>query len=372
MSLQCPLCGKNKATEALFCEDCSKKIRTDYELELPERLNGKTESIVRKQEEKSENEIRNESGRANDHKEIPQEFDSRKRKKGKPFLWFVLVAVILAGAFLVYNETIRKNNLERAAWDKALKINSVEGYLAYMASHPTSARFGEAQTRLMSLKQGEAMDWEMLKTTDNLSALRDFLQQYPESPYRSLVKMRLDSLSWMGALKVNRTEAYSDYMLQVQRGDFKGEYLTLADDRYTMLFQSYPVNEADLDSIRRTVEGFYNSLSSVNYDGISRYLAPVVERFFESGRASRERITGELLVAAARSQDATLQFDVDQSAVQYEKTMEGGYKVNVPIVKLFEKEEATTYMPGYIVHMELNSLFQIIAIYETKPYPGAP
>lgn len=372
MSLQCPLCGKNKATEALFCEDCSKKIRTDYEVELPESLKVKTAPVVGEQEEKSENEAHSESDRANDHEEIQQEFDSRKRKKGKSFLWFILVTVILAGAFLVYNETIRKNNLERAAWDMALKVNSVEGYLAYMASHPNSARFGEAQARLMSLKEGEATDWEKLKTTDNQSALRDFLQQYPESPYRSLVMMRLDSLSWMGALQLNRAEAYSDYMLQVQRGDFKGEYLTLADSRYTMLFQSYPVNEADLDSIRRTVEGFYRSLSSVSHDGISHYLAPVVDRFFESGRASRERIAGELLIAAARSQDATLQFDVDPSAVQYEKTMEGGFKVNVPIVKSFVKEETITNLPGYIVHMELNSLFQIIAIYETKPYPGAP
>jgi len=44
----------------------------------------------------------------------------------------------------------------------------------------------------------------------------------------------------------------------------------------------------------------------------------------------------------------------------------------VPLTKSYVKEGVVEQVPGYIVHLELNSLFQIISIYETKPYPGAP
>ena len=412
MSLQCPLCGNLKQEEALFCEDCTKKIRTDYEVDLPESRIKEAVQITQEepapgdspvvggepafrissiahevpavrdflqppeepeliQTQKSEDEVGSRLNRADDNEEIQHQINSPKKKTAKPLLWFVLTAILLIVSFFTYNETIRKDNLERSGWDRAQKTNSVAGYIDYMTSHPSGSHFEEANAMLMRLKQNEAANWEQLKTTDNLSALRDFLQQYPGSSYTSLVKMRIDSLSWMGALKLNNAEAYSDYMLQAQSGDFSGEYLTLANNRYEMLFQSYPVNEADLDSIRMTVNGFYSALSKVDYDGLKQYMAPVVDRFFESDRAPRERITGELLMAAARTQEGILQFEVDVNAMQYEKTLDDVYKVNVPLTKSFLRDGNTKEMPGYIVHMKLDSLFRIFHVYETKPQPEA-
>lgn len=387
MSRQCPLCGENKPEEALFCEDCEKKIRTDYEVDLPKsRPESRKEEdtpVVENRSIRSETEgtvitgiIERDDERdelkADNADQAGSAYQPRKKKGGKTFLGITLSVVLLVVAFFVYNETIRKDNLDRSSWDAALKVNAVEGYLTYMTSHPRGAHFEEAQAKLMSLKADEASDWERLKITDNISALRDFLQQHPESPYSSLVRIRLDSLTWMGALKTNTAASYSDYILLAESGDFKGEYLTMAETRYEMLFQSYPVNEAELDSIRRTVNGFYAALSTVDHDGMRRYLAPAVTRFFDSGSATRERITGELLLTAARTQEATLQFAPDMNDVQYEKTLSDAYKVNVPLTKSYVKEEIVEQVPGYIVHLTLNPIFQIISIYETKPYPGAP
>ncbi len=139
-----------------------------------------------------------------------------------------------------------------------------------------------------------------------------------------------------------------------------------------MLFQSYPVDVATLDSIRATVNGFYSSLSAVDHSGISRWLASTVHRFFDSGTATRERILGELLVAGAQTQGATLKFMPDLQSVQYDKTFNDNYKVNVPLLKTYLKEGILEQVTGYIVHLELNPLFQIVSIYETKPYSGAP
>jgi len=416
MSQRCPLCGKNKIEEALFCDECTKKIRSDYEVELPENGAGEIppgegppsqeeneftdhpEAFTALQEEAEFIEPHDNTGMNDeiiedapgDNPATDEEAEEAavvenseplerghyphpvKKKKRGAFLWIVLTVLLLVGAFFIYNETIRKGNLERSGWEEAVRENSVEGYLTYIEEHPGGAHAEEAEAALIRLKTDEASVWEQMRATDKVTELRDFLQQHPASNYAPLVKRRLDSLSWMGALHSNTAASYSDYMMMVQSGEFKGDYFTEAEERYGLLFQSYPVDVATLDSIRATVNGFYSALSAVDHSGMSRWLAPTVHRFFNSGTATRERILGELLVAGSQTQGTTLKFIPDLQSVQYDKTFNDNFKVNVPLLKTYLKEGAVEQVSGYIVHMELNPLFQIISIHETKPFSGAP
>lgn len=382
MSQQCPLCGKNKIDEALFCNECTKKIHSDYEVELPENGAGEIPPVELADLPEEGNEFTGYPESVTEDLPGEGEFTSyplavmedlpMKKKKRNAFLWIVILVLLLIAAFFVYNETIRKGNLERSGWETAVRENSVEGFLVYMEAFPGGAHAQEAEAALIRLKTDEASVWEGIKTTDRVTELRDFLQRHPASNYAPLVKRRLDSLSWMGALHANTAASYSDYMMMVQSGEFSGDYLFRAEERYEMLFQSYPVDVATLDSIRATVNGFYSSLSAVDHSGISRWLASTVHRFFDSGTATRERILGELLVAGAQTQGATLKFMPDLQSVQYDKTFNDNYKVNVPLLKTYLKEGILEQVTGYIVHLELNPLFQIVSIYETKPYSGAP
>jgi hypothetical protein len=382
MSQQCPLCGKNKIDEALFCNECTKKIHSDYEVELPENGAGEIPPVELADLPEEGNEFTGYPESVTEDLPGEGEFTSyplavmedlpMKKKKRNAFLWIVILVLLLIAAFFVYNETIRKGNLERSGWETAVRENSVEGFLVYMEAFPGGAHAQEAEAALIRLKTDEASVWEGMKTTDRVTELRDFLQRHPASNYAPLVKRRLDSLSWMGALHANTAASYSDYMMMVQSGEFSGDYLFRAEERYEMLFQSYPVDVATLDSIRATVNGFYSSLSAVDHSGISRWLASTVHRFFDSGTATRERILGELLVAGAQTQGATLKFMPDLQSVQYDKTFNDNYKVNVPLLKTYLKEGILEQVTGYIVHLELNPLFQIVSIYETKPYSGAP
>ena len=382
MSQQCPLCGKNKIDEALFCNECTKKIHSDYEVELPENGAGEIPPVELADLPEEGNEFTGYPEAVTEDLPGEGEFTSYplavmedlpvKKKKRNAFLWIVILVLLLIAAFFIYNETIRKGNLERSGWETAVRENSEEGFLGYMEAFPGGAHVEEAEAALLNLKSDEASVWERMKMTDKVTELRDFMQRHPASNYAPLVKRRLDSLSWMGALHANTAASYSDYMMMVQSGEFSGDYLFRAEERYEMLFQSYPVDVATLDSIRATVNGFYSSLSAVDHSGISRWLASTVHRFFDSGTATRERILGELLVAGAQTQGATLKFMPDLQSVQYDKTFNDNYKVNVPLLKTYLKEGILEQVPGYIVHLELNPLFQIVSIYETKPYSGAP
>lgn len=399
MSQPCPLCGKAKPDETLFCGECERRIRSDYEVKVPENeapgptRQGRPErEEVPQRQEISENEIVGPGQSDDKHHEIPGPVEDPERdegpereedlepngikpKKSKRFvapLLFLLVVLLLGGAFLIYNETVRKENLERSGWETALKLNSVGGYLAYMEAFPHGIHSKEAQEGLLLLKSEEASAWEQMKASGNTSELRGFITRHPESPYAPLIERRLDSLSWIGALQVNTPESYSEYLMQSERGELRGEYELVARERYSMLHQSSPVVDTEIENIRNTISGFYAALSGTNHDGAFQYLAPTVSRFFSSGAASRERIAGELLMARTRAQGATLSFTPGIEAVRYERNARERYVVNVPLTKSYVRDGVTERVPGYVVHMEMNPDFQISSIYETKPHPDAP
>ncbi|HHX31582.1 MAG TPA: hypothetical protein GX712_03205, partial [Bacteroidales bacterium] len=187
-----------------------------------------------------------------------------------------------------------------------------------------------------------------------------------------LVEARLDSLSWIVALKTNSAESYYEYLEFSRHGDLKGDYVGEVQKRYDWLYQAAPVEDFELDSIRTTVSGFYSALSSLDHNGLYRFLAPHVNRFFDSGGVSRERITGELLMTAAQTDNLRISFAPDLVGLQYKRIGNGTYEANVPLVKSYADNNKDNLIPGYIVHISLNSAFEVISIYETKPYWGAP
>ena len=385
MSNICSLCGNIRSDGSLFCSSCTKKMQTDYEVELPEDVVDDSEVVnseLVNSEAVSNEEINSESISSesinNDLVEEDFTLDNEELNKNKNnkqlsnFLKITISALIVVVLLFVYNKTVREDNLERSAWESALKVNSVEGYLNYIESHASGVHFDDAHAGLMRLKQDEAAIWEQLKESDNISELTGFINKFNNSPYLPLANIRLDSLSWIAALKVNTAQSYFEYLQNSRSGYLIGDYSAEAERRYGWLFQSVPVNIEVLDSINATVGGFFSSLTSIDHDGMYRFLAPHVQRFFDSGGASRTRIAGELLVTAAQIGGSKVSFSPNIEDVKYQILPNGGYEVNVPFVKSYSEGGSNVLVPGYIAHISINREFEIYSIYETKPYSGAP
>lgn len=386
MTLICPLCGNNKPKDSLFCDNCSNKINSDFEIDIHKKDNRNISAEVNPAVNLSKSVISVDQ-RDLDSKPIREEkilsgsgdtkvngtnkelYKNRSKKVRGSLFWILVAVIVLIGSYLVYNKTIHVKNIERRSWDAAVNENSVSGYLAYIESHPSGIHFDDAQAGLMKLKEDEAITWERLKVSENLDELVSFSRQYETSPYMPLVKIRIDSLSWISALKINNAESYSEYMMNSQNGILNGEYMYEASKRHEMLFQSTPINSAEIDSIRSIVNGFYASLSEMDHTGMYKYLAPEVYRFFDSGGATRERITGELMITASQAAGRRFNFEPDLEGIQYEREANSLFKVNVPLVKSYSENGSTVHLPGYIAHLELNMNFEITSIYETKPFP---
>ena len=155
--------------------------------------------------------------------------------------------------------------------------------------------------------------------------------------------------------------------------DISGQYIGEAQRRFNMLEQSTPIDESDLESIRETVDGFFTGLSNVSHTALSSYLAPNISRFNNSTNISSDKMIGQLLLLASKSDSKSIVYEPEITQLKYEKLPNGSYTVNVPIQKSFVKNnDATNQIKGYIVHLKLDTAYRIYSIYETKPFSTAP
>lgn len=398
MSLQCPLCGKNKADKNLFCAECTVKLNSEYEVNIPKSGNPRSELSAKDQskadsidiefteKDKPTNQFDNKKrdSKSSDNNSLDNRTDDQKsyfeinRDKPRKNTRFTLVSIfivvlVLVAAFFIYKEFVIDRNLERSKWELAQRENSIDSYLAYMDEYPQGLYVMDAQNKLLSLKSNESEAWANLKTSENTTEFTDFLQRYPNSPYERNARIRLDSLMWQSSLKDNSVQAYTDYLNLSASGEIAGQYIGDAQNRFMMLNQTAPIDENDLNNIKETVNGFFAGLSNVSHSELNTYLAPNISRFHNETNIQSQRMIGELLLIASKSDSKSIKFDPEIAKLRYEKMDSGTYTVDVPLQKSFVGNNGTTNQTkGYIVHLKLDHNYRIYSFYETKAFSEAP
>ena len=154
MSLQCPLCGKSKTKESLFCPECTLKLNNEYEVNVPNSENSDsnieseqltpeepqsvsvTESKEIKEPSKpTQKELKESAART--EKKYYEMSEDKPRKKTRFILISIFVfAVILVSSLYIYNEHVKDQNLERSVWELAQRENSIDSYLEYIDAYP--------------------------------------------------------------------------------------------------------------------------------------------------------------------------------------------------------------------------------------------
>ncbi|MGV8964154.1 MAG: tetratricopeptide repeat protein [Candidatus Saccharimonadaceae bacterium] len=403
MSQQCPLCGKNKADKSLFCTNCTVKLNSEYEVNVP--IKGDSETVLSANDEIIEHQ--DEDVTPNDEKPIPphdnikqesKRQDSKRsenvvvdnrtddqksyyeiaRDKPRKNTHFTLVSLfivvlVLGAAYFIYKEFVIDRNLERSNWEVAQRENSINSYLDYMDEYPQGVYVMEAQQNMLSLKGNESEAWQNLNSSENTVEFTDFLQRYPDSPYERKARNRLDSLMWQSSMKDNSVQAFTDYLNLSASGEITGQYIGEAQKRFNMLNQTTPIDEVELANIKETVNGFFAGLSNVSHTELNIYLAPVISRFHNVANIPNEKMIGELLLLAAKSDAKSIKFDPEITKLKYEKIGSYTYTVNVPLQKYFVGNNGTTnQIKGYIVHLKLDPKYRIYSYHETKPFSEAP
>lgn len=394
MSLKCPLCGKSKTEESLFCSDCAGKLNSEYEVRVPntensqnEKQNSEAESKTTQSDAEKDRaqpttatydkkawKKRREDERTDSSKSY---YEIEKEKKSNRFLTVTLLvvvaAIVLGVSYYIYKEQVKSDNLERSHWEVAQRQNSVDSYLTYIDNFPEGDFVDEAYEKMMVLKNKETDAWKNLMTSENREEFTSFLERYPDSPFKRKVKNRLDSLSWQSSLKENTAQSYADYIASSATKEITGDYIGEAQRRLDMLQQSSTIDDEEVEKIQGVISGFFGALSNNATEELNNYLAPLIVRFHRTTNVPSNKMIGQLLLLLAKADVASLQYDPDIAHLKYELIAGARYSVNVPAQKIVKQNDGTiNQIQGYIIHIKLNADYKIYSYHETKPFATAP
>ena len=198
MTSLCPLCGKNKSDDALFCEQCSKKIQTDYEVNMPEtaqqnRVCENTEKAkIAKIIEVAEK-IEEPPPTSTPISEKPPQ-----KKRNMLLVGICLAALLLIGGFFFFNNsnTPQSSRSEQTDWQIATQTNTVAAFETFIEMHPRGQHFAQAVENIRILRQQETEAWEAVRESNNIAVLQEFVNQFPENPHVVQAKAQIDLLTW--------------------------------------------------------------------------------------------------------------------------------------------------------------------------------
>ncbi len=106
------------------------------------------------------------------------------------------VAAQAANTALAYAQFAAKHpespHAEEAWWQRALLLESVEGYDDYLDQYPAGRYAAQAITAMKQLD--EAVQWRNAQRLDTISAHAEFLAKYPNGAYSELARKRKEEL----------------------------------------------------------------------------------------------------------------------------------------------------------------------------------
>lgn len=169
------------------------------------------------------------------------------------------------------------------AFENASSLNTWQSYLAFIKEYPRAKEFTEAKYRY------EKLLYEAQTANGKLKSLTDFLNDYPETPYRDLVVEKIYEIR----TAINSIESYTNFFLEYP----DDKLLRKAIPRLYHLFkQKYPQQdffpqfkvEANIDSLEKIASISAGFLLPKLEDGLINFINEAGETVVKSAFNSIE------------------------------------------------------------------------------------
>lgn len=273
-----------------------------------------------------------------------------KHNNIKVILIVALVAATLCGICFGFFYSAQSNR-EQEAYEYALSskdIQVLQSYLDQYTNAPEAHR-DSIQAHLDVLQQLN-QDWTNALVSGSRSALKNYIDQNPDSPFVELAKHKIDSIDWAVVKDANTVETIEQYLEQHPDGDYVDE----ANDRIKSI-NANTIQPQDRQLVASVFNGFMQSLSLRDEDALTSAVNPLLTSFLGKSNATRNDVAtfmrkiyksdvahmqwkseGEYKIEKREVGDQQFEYRVDFSASQVvvrtdNTTITNNYKISATI-----------------------------------------
>ena len=211
------------------------------------------------------------------------------------------------------------------------------------------------------LKQLRTMyaDWQRIANSGYASDFERFRQNYPQSQLVKQCELKIDSLDWETAKKINTPDAISDYLEKHPDGRYAQDASLLQNTLVKSI-----VSPDERGTIASTLQGFFEAFGNNDETSLFTYITPTMTQFLNKQNATKADV-GNLLKKTYSGDIESCSFVVNDD-YQIKKTVDdqgnASYTVSCSVDQhIIRSGEGKTF-GSYTINAKLNSEMKISSL----------
>jgi gas vesicle protein gvpC repeat-containing domain protein len=282
------------------------------------------------------------------------------RKKRNPWIYVIIALCILipaavAGGFYFY---LNQQVSEQEAYELLNNNETIEDYENYLNRYPSSHHADEVRERLQKLRTMYG-DWQRIANSSYASDFERFRQNYPQSLLVKQCELKIDSLDWETAKKLNTPEALADYMEKHP----DGRYAQDASQVQNTLEKSI-VTPEERSQISSAFHGFFQAFGENDNASLFTYITPTMTQFLSKKNATKADV-GDIINRTYSSDIENCSFVVNDDYQIKKAVDEQGnttYTVSFSVDQHIERTGEGKTFGSYTVNATLNGEMKISSL----------
>lgn len=203
----------------------------------------------------------------------------------KKHTWVYILVVGIILAVIVGLGTIYYFYQSSQSEDKAYVMlegnENVQDYEDYLKNFPNGPHADEVRQRLEELKTMYA-DWTRIQNSEYATDFERFKESHPTSTLVKQADLKIDSLDWVTAQKLNTPEAMAEYLDKHP----EGRYISEAGIAQNELANTQ-VSDSERLGISESLNGFFQAFANNDEASLFTYITPTMTQFLSKRNATK-------------------------------------------------------------------------------------
>lgn len=280
--------------------------------------------------------------------------------KKHTWVYILVVGIILAaivGLGSVYY-FYQSSQSEDKAYVMLEGNENVQDYEDYLKNYPNGPHAEEVRQRLEELKTMYA-DWTRIQNSEYATDFERFKESHPTSTLVKQADMKIDSLDWVTAQKLNTPEAMEEYLDKHP----EGRYISEAGIAQNELANTQ-VSDAERQGISESLNGFFQAFANNDEASLFTYITPTMTQFLSKRNATKADVGN--IVKNTYSEDIENCSFVLNNDYQITKSVSSdgkvAYKVSFSVDQHIQRSGEGKTFGSYTANATLTGEFKLSAL----------
>lgn len=267
----------------------------------------------------------------------------------------ILAAIVGLGAVYYFYQSSQS---EDKAYVMLEGNENVQDYEDYLKNYPNGPHAEEVRQRLEELKTMYA-DWTRIQNSEYATDFERFKESHPTSTLVKQADMKIDSLDWVTAQKLNTPEAMEEYLDKHPEGSYISEAGIAQNE-----LANTQVSDAERQGISESLNGFFQAFANNDEASLFTYITPTMTQFLSKRNATKADVGN--IVKNTYSEDIENCSFVLNNDYQITKSVSSdgkvAYKVSFSVDQHIQRSGEGKTFGSYTANATLTGEFKLSAL----------